>query len=208
MYLFRIQYMKKIILILFIAVAGFAVGNIVFGARFGNIAPPPQEVLGTVQEGTQESMPVVPPALPVRLKIPSLGIDADIEHVGLDAENNMDVPKNDDNVAWYTLGARPGEKGSAVIAGHFDGRTGKPAVFYRVSELQPGDNIEVTSSDGIMYVYSVTAKQSFPYDDLPLQDIFGRTDITALNLITCKGTWDKAKRNYSHREVIYSRLVR
>lgn len=58
-------------------------------------------------------------ASPVRLKIPKINIDAAIESVGLTPEGAMDVPKSHTNVAWFNLGPRPGEQGSAVINGHF-----------------------------------------------------------------------------------------
>lgn len=48
----------------------------------------------------------------------------------MDAKGNMDIPKRDENVAWYQIGYYPGSKGNAVIAGHYDTATGSPAVFY------------------------------------------------------------------------------
>ena len=57
--------------------------------------------------------------LPLRLKIPKIDVDSIIEYVGLNPEGAMDVPKSQDNVAWFELGQRPGASGSAVIAGHY-----------------------------------------------------------------------------------------
>src|SRR5665647_1830768 len=56
--------------------------------------------------------------VPVRLKIPTINVDATVESVGLTPDGDMDLPKDPDDVAWYEL-ARPGEDGSAVMAGHY-----------------------------------------------------------------------------------------
>ena len=60
-----------------------------------------------------------PSGLPLRLRVPSIGVDASIEYVGLTKAGAMEVPKLHPNVAWYSLGTRPGDRGSAVIAGHY-----------------------------------------------------------------------------------------
>lgn len=47
--------------------------------------------------------------MPLRLSLPRLRIDADVEQVGLAPDGAMDVPKRFDTVGRYRLGARPGE---------------------------------------------------------------------------------------------------
>ena len=88
--------------------------------------------------------PVPRPGVPVRLKIPSIKVDAAVEHVGLTADGAMDVPKDYDNTAWYRLGPRPGEPGNAAIAGHVDSskKNGR-AVFWDLTKLKPGDEVFV-----------------------------------------------------------------
>ncbi len=66
---------------------------------------------------------------PVKIKVPKIDIEADIESVALDDHGRMDVPQNVLNVAWYNLGVKPGQKGNAVFAGHYDKPDGSPAVF-------------------------------------------------------------------------------
>ena len=60
-----------------------------------------------------------PKGLPVRLKIPVIGVDTAIEDAYITPDGRMDVPAGSVNVAWYALGPRPGQIGSAVIGGHF-----------------------------------------------------------------------------------------
>src|ERR1035437_3088718 len=56
--------------------------------------------------------------LPIRLKIPKINADAPVEYVGLAPDGSMGVPAGPNNVGWFDLGPRPGNIGSAVIAGH------------------------------------------------------------------------------------------
>jgi len=48
------------------------------------------------------------------------------------------VPEGPTDVAWFDLGPRPGEAGSAVIAGHEGWRDGIVAAFDDLHELQKG----------------------------------------------------------------------
>ncbi len=146
-------------------------------------------------------------AAPQRLLIEKLSLDVLIEHVGLDTQGAMDIPQNEDNVAWYQFGAKPGETGNAVIAGHFDKVTGAPAVFYRLSSLSVGDRIIVIAQDSQVYTYAVTDKKVYPYNQVPLEEVFGDHGKKRLNLITCKGIFNQRTRNYSDRIVVYSELI-
>lgn len=143
---------------------------------------------------------------PVTLTIPRYNVTAKIESVGLDSKKRMDIPKNFNNVAWYNLGFKPGEKGSAVIDGHVDTPTGAPAVFANISRLNAGDEIKIQDSNDRMYIFVVKKVTAYPYDQLPMQAIFNTTDRPRLNLITCAGTWDKINKNYSERTVVYAEI--
>src|SRR3989344_9500143 len=82
---------------------------------------------------------VIPEGLPVRLKIPIIGVDSAIEDALITPDGRMDVPQGSVNVAWFSLGPHPGEVGSAVIGGHFGIRSGVPFVFYNLDKLKVGD---------------------------------------------------------------------
>src|SRR6266702_3136644 len=64
--------------------------------------------------------PVPPPF--VRLLIPAIGVNAPIESVEVRPDGTMEKPAQRpwNDVGWYNSGPRPGERGSAVIAGHLD----------------------------------------------------------------------------------------
>ncbi len=145
-------------------------------------------------------------AAPLQLKVPAIGVDTAIEWVGLDDEGNMDVPSEYRTVAWYEHGPNPGMKGNAVVAGHLDSQTG-PAVFYRLGDLQPGDEIIVVTHDGEEQRFAVTGVESFDANSAPLYNIFGASGSANLNLITCEGSFDPDARQYDKRLVVYSTLI-
>ncbi len=172
-------------------------------------------LLGAEQWRTQPTLaarPAVPVpdysrtvGLPQRLEIPSIQVNAAVEAVGVDATNTMQTPSEPFGVAWYKYGARPGQKGNAVVAGHVDYAGIGPVVFWDVRFLKPGAEIFVTDDAGRRWRFLVTALESYHVNDFPGQRVFGQTDETALNLITCNGDFDPITRSYDQRIVAYSK---
>lgn len=150
--------------------------------------------------------PALPFSKPTALSVPKLGITADVEYVGMDAKGNMDVPKSDESVAWYEPGFLPGARGNAVLAGHYDKKDGGPAVFYRLNQLGNGDEIVVSDEKGKELTFVVVGKNSYPVNNFPIPTVFGPSDKKYLNLVTCGGVWDSAKRIYADRLVVRTEL--
>jgi len=194
--------MKKIFIALVILLAVFVAGGYLYGKNTPRIQPETSVSGNAVTASISQK----DTSIPHMLIIPKLEIEADVESVGLDSRRNMDVPKNAENVAWYNLGARPGEKGNAVLAGHLDTITGAPAVFYELDKLENGDTITVEDTERNIFTYTVTGKETYKTEEFPLQEVFGDTEIYRLNLITCTGTFDNSEKSYSHRTVVYSEL--
>lgn len=144
------------------------------------------------------------PGLPVRLEIPTLNIDASVEHVGVTDFGSMDVPENPDNVAWFDLGPRPGEKGSSVMDGHAGWSEGKAAVFDNLYKVRKGDKVFVTDDKGITLTFIVRETRRYdPGGDSSY--VFSSNDGKShLNLITCEGEWDKVSRSSSIRLVVFT----
>lgn len=157
-----------------------------------------------VPTATPTPTPTLAP--PVFFNIPKIGVAAPIEPVGTDSEGKMELPTELDQVGWYQLGYKPGEPGHAVIAGHLDSATGAGAIFYRLHELEPGDDMTVTTADNQLLDFIVTDKKIYPFDQVPMAEVFGSTTDRMLNLITCTGWWNATTHNYSHRMVIFSKL--
>jgi LPXTG-site transpeptidase (sortase) family protein len=146
----------------------------------------------------------VRPELPVRLRIPQIGVDTTFEYVGLTTEGAMDAPKGPDHVAWFNLGPRPGETGSAIVAGHYGWKNSIPAVFDNLGKLQKGDKFSIQDKQGVITTFAVQEVRAFgEHDDA--SSVFGsRDDGAHLNLITCGGIWNATTKSYSNRLVVFS----
>jgi sortase (surface protein transpeptidase) len=104
---------------------------------------------------------------------------------------------------WYTGSPRPGEIGSSIIAGHIDSYIG-PGVFFRLSELHPGDRIYVLQADGRSAVFRVTAVRRYAKAHFPGATVYSAVPDAELRLITCGGRFDPATRSYLSNIVVYS----
>lgn len=148
--------------------------------------------------------------LPIRLKIPSINVDSGIEYVGLADDGAMDVPKERSNVAWFNLGSRPGNDGSAVISGHYGRQNGKGSVFDDLHKLRKGDKVYAEDEKGVTISFVVREVQRYDPAN-PKTDgaeIFGSFDGKPhLNLITCEGVWDENTQQYSKRLVVFTDIV-
>lgn len=144
---------------------------------------------------------------PARVKVPFLGIDAPVQHVGQTEEGSMAIPSNHTDVGWYKFGPRPGELGSAVLAGHLDSRWFSAGVFRNLDSLPIGEKIIVVDELGKELVFEVKEKSIYPEGSAPLEYVFGRADKPRLNLITCDGTWDQSTRRYDQRLVVFAELI-
>src|SRR6266496_307213 len=152
----------------------------------------------------------VPPPLPfVRLLIPSIGVNASIESVGVRPDGTMETPAQRpwNDVGWYNSGPRPGERGSAVIAGHLDRPGGNPAVFWHLRDLHIGDSVLVVGASGKALRFQVTRIIFFQPQDAPAQDVFGNTAGSFLNLTTCAGDWIPTQHQTALRLVVYTSLA-
>jgi sortase A len=151
-------------------------------------------------------MPRTVPQEPLRLHIPKLNINTSISAVGLDSQGLMEVPKTAQEVAWYKPGPKPGEQGSAVLAGHYDWTDG-PAVFYRLEELEKGDAIVVTDDHNQSWQFIVTEKASYPAQEFPVEKVFKTSTLPTLNLVTCDGPFDQNQKAYPNRIVISATIT-
>jgi len=127
-----------------------------------------------------------------RLRIPSIGVDAPIDEVGVTPEGDLATPTDPTHVGWYRAGSLPGRPGSSVIDGHLDWYSG-PAVFANMGRLHPGDLLEVTYSDGSAAAFRVSTMAIYPANRRPPAELFRAAGPPQLVLITCAGPWDGAR---------------
>ncbi len=190
------------ILLLGVFLTGF---SLYFNTAVENFEVPESQIQVAEVDEAEERMP----ELPVRLLIPAINVDANIQHVGLDTEGTgeMEVPSNFTDVGWYQLGVLPGMKGSAVIAGHYNGKETPQAVFYDLEKLSIGDEVVVMSEAQIEEIFQVVKIETYDYD-APTEDVFISNDgKKRLNLITCGGQWLPNEQVYNKRTVVFTELL-
>ena len=148
--------------------------------------------------------------VPVRLKIPSIGVDTGLQRLGKEPDGTVAVPGGRhqwDEAGWYSGGPRPGDPGSAVILGHVDSKSDGPAVFYRLRELRRGDQIKVVRGDGSVVRFTVDRVEQYPKTRFPTDDVYYPTGTPRLRLVTCGGTFDYEQRSYRSNVIVFADLA-
>jgi sortase (surface protein transpeptidase) len=145
-------------------------------------------------------------ARPVALTIPAIGVHTALETLGRTPQGTLQVPDNTTIAGWYIGSPRPGEIGSAVIAGHIDSATG-PGVFYRLRLLRRGELVYVRRSDRALAVFRVSAEHMYAKADFPTAQVYGPVPDAELRLITCGGVFDPATGSYLSNVVVYATQI-
>jgi len=160
----------------------------------GGTAPSPVPTFRSVR--TYKSV-----AVPVRLRIPSIGVDTSLVRLGLAPDGSIAAPTRWELAGWYEQGPRPGQPAPAVIAGHVDSRSG-PAVFYRLRELPPGARVYVERADGSTIRFRVTESRRVAKSAFPADLVYSPTLQPVLRLVTCGGTFDATTGHYRDNIVV------
>jgi len=142
---------------------------------------------------------------PIKIKIPSINVDAAVGELGLNADQTIEVPKNVSEVGWYKYSPSPGYIGPAVMVGHKDAITGR-AVFYDLNKVKIGDEIVIDREDGSTTTFKVESIETYKQDQFPTEKVYGSLSYPGLRLITCSGTYSALKGRYSDNLVVYATL--
>ncbi|AIR98269.1 class F sortase [Streptomyces glaucescens] len=151
--------------------------------------------------------PALPPSPPDRIRIPAIRVDAPLTGLGLTPTGSLEVPPaGQPNLAgWYEAGTTPGERGTAIVAGHVDNAEG-PAVFYGLGALKRGGTIEVDRRDGSVAVFTVNAVEVYQAKDFPDEKVYGPARRPELRVITCGGGYSRAT-GYQGNVVVFAHLT-
>lgn len=157
--------------------------------------------------GARPTVQALPYALPDRVRIPTIRVDAPVMPVGLDVDGWVAAPPPEDpNLAgWFTGGVTPGEKGTAVVVGHVDNKQG-PAVFYNLGALKKGNRVEVARKDGRTAVFEIYGIEVFDKKNFPGDRVYASKGAPELRVITCGGGFSK-QHGYDGNVVVFARLV-
>jgi hypothetical protein len=149
---------------------------------------------------------VVARSAPVALRIPAIGVVVSVGALGLNPDGTVEVPTDFQQPGWFRLGPAPGQVGSAVILGHVDSHQG-PAVFFRLRSLRAGDRVDVTLADGAVVHFAVDTVVMYPKKQFPAHQVYAPHGYSALQLVTCGGTFDTHTHHYLSNIVAYTSLV-
>ena len=120
------------------------------------------------------------------LAIRSIGItDAQIDSLGTLGDGSQEVPSDPRRVGWWKHGALLGESGSVALVGHTKSRGG--GVFDKLSQLSPGDTVEVSSADSQRWEFAVESVEEVAVDDFGTiaDSVYRTTGPSVLTLMTC-----------------------
>lgn len=146
---------------------------------------------------------------PYRIRMPKVGVDAQVVTYGLDAKSVPEVPTNGAEVAWYNFSARPGTGSNAVFAGHvtWNGH----AVFWDLDRMAPGDDIYLEGTDGTKVSYKVSEVFLVDANDPNSLSVMGPTPSDTMTVITCGGDYfyvgGVAQYDYTHRLIVRATLT-
>nr|WP_237419123.1 class F sortase [Kitasatospora sp. SID7827] len=188
-----------------IALAGAATAFATAGAPAP--PPPPPASAGAPALPAGAGAPALARAVPTRLRIPALGVDAGLLPLALGPDGSLrpPPPERGDSAGWYAAGTSPGERGTAVVAGHVDTPAG-PAVFFLLSRLAPGASVTVDRAGGGSAVFTVDRVVNYPKSGVP-DEVYAPASRPELRLITCGGSFDRSRGGYQDNTVVYAHLT-
>jgi LPXTG-site transpeptidase (sortase) family protein len=152
-------------------------------------------------------VPALPPSPAKKLSIPAITIESPVMGLGLDRHGRLTAPpvNNPRLVGWYRDGPAPGEKGTSLLVGHRDTKTG-PAIFLNLNALKPGDKVDVVRADRRTAVFTVDKVRTYTKKEFPDAEVYGHTGRPELRLLTCGGSFDK-KTGYAANVVVFAHLT-
>jgi sortase (surface protein transpeptidase) len=142
---------------------------------------------------------------PAELVIPKIDVEAEIVPVGTLSDGTMDAPPSAELVGWWA--GRKAGKGNVLLDGHHDwnGRLGS---FYRLPELEKGDEIRIQGDDSDeVLIYRVVWLKNFDRN-IDATELLGNGHGQVATLITCGGEWDSIAGTRRERVVARAELVR
>jgi LPXTG-site transpeptidase (sortase) family protein len=128
-------------------------------------------------------------SVPVRLRIPAIGVDTPVMRLGLAPDGTVQVPPvtAHDRAGWYGFSPTPGQVGPSVVLGHVTVGAYGDGVFRHLARLRRGDRIVVRLENGTAAVFAVSAVRTVAKADFPADQVYGDVDRPELRLITCGG---------------------
>jgi hypothetical protein len=81
---------------------------------------------------------------------------------------------------------------------------GRSAVFFRLGDLQPGDDVFVDRSDGSTARFEITRQGTYQKTEFPSDLVYYPTLKSELRLVTCGGPIDPTTGRYRDNLVVFA----
>lgn len=190
-------------------------GAYTYGAYVKSQQPEPPKLakahVSSVKKTPKEKLSYdVPTNHPRNLVIDKLGVEANIEPMGILKNGALEAPKTAWDVGWYNQSALPGsDENALLIDGHVNDALNSPGVFYHIDTLKPGDEMKIERGDRQLFTYRVVKVDQQPLEKVDMAGML--KSITknkeGLNLITCGGIYDYKRQTYNDRILVYSERI-
>ncbi|MFF7981314.1 class F sortase [Streptomyces sp. NPDC007901] len=164
-----------------------------------------------VHQGRTPTPSATPHALgrsvPVRLRVPAIGVDTPLLRLGLAADGTVQVPPitAHDRAGWYRHSPTPGQVGPSVILGHVTVGAYGDGVFRRLAEVRRGDEVVARLENGRSAAFTVGEVRTVAKSAFPTQDVYGDVDRPELRLITCGGP--RSGHGYLDNVIVFATLT-
>jgi sortase (surface protein transpeptidase) len=142
-------------------------------------------------------------AVPVEVEVPAVDISAPVVPLGLTDGGALEVPQEASTAGWWAAGPEPGERGAAVITAHVDSLAG-PAAFFTLADASSGDKVLVHRRDASTATFVIDRLGQHPKAEFPTQQVYGKTPVPTLRLITCGGIFNESTSHYRDNIVAYA----
>ena len=190
---------------------GLVVAAAVAAALPGGSPAPAETPAAPAASQTARITPILPASNRVRLvrtgmrvRVPAIGVDANVVSLGLNSDSTLQVPTDATDAGWWSGGAAPGRRGAAVIVGHVNWG-GNEGVFGRLHEIVPGQDVLITHRNGVTDHYRVTTTAIYPKISFPTRLVYGPLPYPGLRLITCAGSFDPTSGHYDENLIVFAR---
>lgn len=163
---------------------------------YANMLADKQAAVANAQPVTVQSRPLKPETVsgkPVRLQVPSLGLDLTVADGAYNqADGSWTLSKDK---AHFALPSAPAnnEAGNTLVYGH-----NRSEIFAALHTMQPGATAIITTDSGYVFTYMYTQQEIV---EPTATEIFGYQGAPRLTLQTCTGRW------FEQRQFFYFSLL-
>lgn len=172
-------------------------------ATEGGGPPQPADIAAAPQAVAQPAGS--PEAIPRRIALPELGVQAPVIEVGLDEAGGVVVPDDVTAVGWYRGSVSLDSlAGSTVIVGHRNSAVAGSGAFDNLEGLEAGDHLRVVDESGTAHRFRVSEVEMVLKEDFAsiVREAFGTDGAHRLTLITCGGDFDSAAGSYLSNVIV------